>query len=303
VDLAEFLRSLGGALAGLLPDDVELLWRTEADTGHVRIVPRHLEHIVANLVTNARDAMPAGGRVVVETGRVVAPADTDGMDYHPPVAPGAYASFAVGDAGIGMNRETRRRIFDPFFTTKPIGDGAGLGLTTVYAMVQRARGHISVMSAPAYGTVARVLLPVCAPEDQAPSQEPPARNVTAHRVATVLVVDDDDAVRGVMARYLRKAGFEVLEASDGLVAQRLVRRYRGVIDLLVTDVMMPRMKGTELAAWMARERPDAGLMLVSGYMDSEKIQEWVDEDPGVFLAKPFEPDELLERVRQRLAGR
>ncbi len=300
LDLAGTLRSMGRALEGILPEDVDLVWRAEGDAGHVRIAPRHLEHIVANLVTNARDAMPAGGRVVVETGRVSAPADTDGMDYYPPVPPGEYSFVAIGDAGIGMNRETRRRIFDPFFTTKSIGDGAGLGLTTVYGMVQRARGHISVMSAPAYGTVARVLFPLCEPEAKDVPAAAPPRTERGHQQATILVVDDDEPVRRVMARYLRKAGFQVLEASDGLVAQQVMRRHRGVIDLLVTDVMMPRMKGTELAGWAAAHRPDTRILLVSGYMDSHRIQAWVDEDDEVFLAKPFEPDELLERVRQRL---
>jgi PAS domain S-box-containing protein len=303
VDLARAIRELEGSITNLLPDDVEVIWRTDGSAGHVRVASRHLEHMIANLATNARDAMPAGGAVVVETSRVVAPDDTEGMDFHPPVPPGVYASFAVGDRGVGMNRETRRRIFDPFFTTKPIGDGAGLGLTTVYALVQRARGHISVMSAPAYGTVARVLLPMCDPVEARSARARPTAARQDARLPVLLVVDDDNAVRRVMTRYLARTGFEVMEAPDAIVAQELVRKRQGPIDLLVTDVMMPRIKGTELAEWMRQVRPDTQILLVSGYMDSEQIQAWVDEDPDVFLGKPFEPEELVERVRLRLAQR
>jgi len=303
LDLAQAIRGLEGSMAGLLPEDVNVIWRVDADTGFVRIAPRHLEHIIANLVTNARDAMPAGGAVVVETGRTWAPDDTDGIDFHPPVLPGEYASFAIGDRGVGMNREVRRRIFDPFFTTKRVGEGAGLGLTTVYALVQRAGGHIAVMSAPAYGTVARVLLPLCPPVEGAALPAKAAPKPRESRRPVVLVVDDDAAVRNVMVRSLARAGCEVLEAPDALAAQAMVRGRQGPLDLMVTDVMMPRVKGTELARWLRAVRPDTAILLVSGYLDSAQIQAWVDEDPDVFLSKPFEPAELVERAHARLRTR
>ncbi|HSW31168.1 MAG TPA: response regulator [Longimicrobiales bacterium] len=302
LDLAPAVRKLEDHLRRLLPDDVELRMHVDGDAGTVSIPRRHLENLLANLVTNARDAMPAGGSVAVEVSRMSAPADTEGMEFHPAPPPGEYASLAVGDRGVGMNRETRRRIFDPFFTTKAPGGAAGLGLSTVYALVSRARGHIAVMSAPAYGTVVRVLLPRI-PDQAVPSAPPRAApKAEPRRRPTLLVVDDDAAVRHVMVRYLSRSGFDVLEASDGLAAKEVARAYDGRIHLLVTDVMMPRMKGTELAEWIRRERPDAGILLVSGYLDSESVQEWVDQDPDVFLAKPFEPEELAVRVRQRLAG-
>lgn len=297
------MRALEGHLRSLLPDDVELRWEVENDAGTISFPRRHLENLLANLVTNARDAMPAGGAVVVEVGRVTAPDDTEGMDFHPPVAHGAYASIAVGDRGVGMNRETRRRIFDPFFTTKPPGEASGLGLTTVHALVNRARGHIAVMSAPAYGTVVRVLFPLAEPgvvrRGGRPEQPAPRE---AEPQPTLLVVDDEDAVRRVMVRYLARSGFRVLEAADAFAAQAVARAHQGRIHLLVTDVMMPRMKGTELAEWMAEVRPETGILLVSGYLDSRTVQGWVDRDPDVFLAKPFEPEELAVRVRRRLAG-
>lgn len=297
------IRALEGHLRSLLPDDVELRWNVEEDAGTISFPRRHLENLLANLVTNARDAMPAGGVVVVEVGRVTAPHDTEGMDFHPPVPPGSYASLAVGDRGVGMNRETRRRIFDPFFTTKPSGEAAGLGLTTVHALVNRARGHIAVMSAPAYGTVVRALFPLAAPVVvRGEARSGPVVQPAETLQPTLLVVDDDDAVRRVMVRYLARSGFQVLEAADGFAAQALARAHKGRIHLLVTDVMMPRMKGTELAEWMAEMRPETGILLVSGYLDSRTVQAWVDRDPDVFLAKPFEPEELAVRVRRRISG-
>jgi PAS domain S-box-containing protein len=302
LDLSSALRGLQDHMARLLPEDVGLRWQIQDPVGTVSIPRRHLENLLANLVTNARDAMPGGGAVAVEVGRCAAPDDTDGMDYHPPVPPGDYACITVGDRGVGMNHETRRRIFDPFFTTKAPGQAAGLGLTTVHALVSRARGHIAVMSAPAYGTVVRVLLPLTPVE--VPAAPPPRvdRRQAPRERPTLLVVDDDGAVRHVMVRYLARSGFEVLEAHDGMSAKEVARAHQGRIHLLVTDVMMPRIKGTELAEWMRAERPDTGILLVSGYLDSESVQAWVDRDPEVFLAKPFEPEELAVRVRRRLAS-
>lgn len=301
VALDDAVRALEPAIRRMLPEDVDVLWRSDGPSGPVRIAPRHLEHVVANLVTNARDAMPAGGAIVVETGRTSAPSDTEGLEFHPPVPPGEYASLAIGDRGVGMSRDTRQRVFDPFFTTKPIGDGAGLGLTTVYAMVQRAHGHVSVISAPGYGTVARVLFPIHAEEGRERIRAP-GRTIrgSAAVTPTILIVDDDSTVRDVMVRFLMREGFIVLEAHDARSALEVARTQVGPLDLLVTDVMMPKVKGTELAEWICAMRPETEVLLVSGYMDSPKIQEWVDRDADIFLAKPFEPDELAARVRQRL---
>ena len=304
VDLNAAVQAREPTLRRLLAGDVDLELRLDPGAGPVRIDPRHIEQMLYNLVSNARDAMPGGGRVVVETGAARAPDDTEGLDFHPAVEPGDYTSLAVGDTGIGMNQETRRRIFDPFFTTKPIGGGAGLGLTTVYAQVRRAGGHISVLSAPAYGTLVRILLPVCAPQsdaepDDAARRAPPGEGSRDQRTRTVLVVDDERPVRRVMKKVLARMGCTVLEAPDAFSAQEVVKSHQGPIDLLITDVMMPRMKGTELAQWLAEECPGVPVLLVSGYTDSPLIQEWVDRDPDVFLAKPFEPEELMEQVEKR----
>jgi two-component system, cell cycle sensor histidine kinase and response regulator CckA len=300
--LDEAITALQTEIEEELPSEVALVLRPEARAGAIRIDPSHVGQIVKALVSNARDAMPGGGRVVVETARYRAPEDTAGIDFHPEVPPGDYLSIAVGDNGIGMNQETRRRIFDPFFTTKPLGGGAGLGLTTVYGHVLRANGHLSVLSAPAHGTLVRILIPLCGDPVTSRSRDL-ATTVTPNEARhTVLVVDDEAPVLRVMGKILRRMGYDVLQAPDAFAAQEVVRGTERPIDLLVTDVMMPRMKGTELAEWLVDRRPGTPVLLVSGYTDSSVVQEWVDADPDVFLPKPFEPEDFMRRVHARLAG-
>lgn len=301
-ELSGAVRATEAAIRAAVPSDINLVWRIDAGRRRVKIPHQDVEQILQQLVANARDAMPAGGRVVVETGGVEAPHDTEGMEYHPPVPPGDYALLAVGDNGVGMNQETRTRVFDPFFTTKPFGAGAGLGLTTVYSLVRRAGGHISVMSAPAYGTLVRILLPLARDEEMGVPATPVAGVWDQPAEGTILVVDDDPAVRRVVVRLLSRAGFTVLDAPDGMAALALVEELAEPIDMLVTDVMMPRVKGTELAVRVVRKWPSVRVLLISGYTDSPLIQQWVDVDPDVFLAKPFEPEELLNRVKTRLAA-
>ena len=302
VDVDELVRAAVPQLEETLTGDVALVLRLGESAGLVRLDPAQLRQILENLVTNARDALPGGGRIVIETSVMDAPRDTAGIDFDPKVPAGRYLSLAVGDDGIGMNQETVRRIFDPFYTTKPIGGGAGLGLTTVYGHVLRSGGHVSVLSAPAHGTLVRMLFPFAT---QATGTVPSPSSATAARDAgsrTILVVDDERTVLRVMTKVLQRAGYQILQASDAFAAQEVVRALDGPLDLLVTDVMMPRMKGTELAQWTQNHLPDTQVLLVSGYTDAGVVQEWVDEDPDVFLAKPFEPEELLQRVESRLAG-
>ena len=302
VDLNHAVREQTALLEEKLPHDVALLPRLEEDTGNLRIDPAHVRQILMNLVTNARDALPAGGRVVIETSRVSAPQDTEGIDFDPPVPDGEYVSLAVGDNGIGMNKETARRIFDPFFTTKPLGGGAGLGLTTVYGHVLRANGHVSVLSAPALGTLVRLLFPATDEAIAEVDRSSKGSSTVGAEQRTILVVDDEPPVLRVMSRVLERVGYNVLQASDAFQAQDIIRGLSQPIDLLLTDVMMPRMKGTELAQWLKDQIPDIPVLLVSGYTDSSVVQDWVDDDPNVFLAKPFEPEELIASVRSRFTA-
>ncbi len=303
VNANEVVRAVAEAVREEVGDDVEVVVRTEEPLPTVFTDPAHLRQCLDALVGNALDAMPGGGRLVFETSIMDAPLDTEGLDFDRPVPPGRYVSVAVGDNGIGMNQETRRRIFDPFFTTKPLGGGAGLGLTTVYGHVLRAGGHVSVISAPAHGTVVRILLPMHGAAPTAPPRDTSPQALAVPDTGTVLVVDDEPSLVRIMTRVLERFGYDVLTARDGHEAQAVVAEHDGPLDLLVTDVMMPHMRGTELAAWFRSARPDAAVLLVSGYTDSSEVQEWVDADPDVFLAKPFEPEEFLEAVRKRLAAR
>ena len=300
VDVNESLATIREAFENRLGGDVSLVLRLEEAVGNIRIDRSHLGQVLNNLLENACDAMPAGGRVVIETARASAPTDTEGIDFNPPVPPGRYISIAVGDNGIGMNAETRRRIFDPFFTTKPIGGGAGLGMTTVYGHVLRANGHISVLSAPAHGTLVRILLPIENNPTVAAREADPERDAEPQLSRRILVVDDEATVLRVMTKILRRAGYEVLQAPDAFAAQDIVRDSGGDLDLVVTDVMMPRMTGTELVQWLETHEPSLPVLMVSGYAENDLVQKWIDADPEVFLTKPFEPQELLTRVERRL---
>jgi PAS domain S-box-containing protein len=305
VDLGGVVRSMEGALGPMLGPDVSIVPRLDPDVGPAWIDPSHLRLVIANLVGNASEAMLGGGRVVVETSRMTAPSDSDGLDFHPPVTPGDYVSLAVGDTGEGMSPETRRCIFDPFFTTKPRGEGAGLGLATVYGLVLRANGHLAVISAPGWGTLVRVLLPLHrvrsdptgpSPHAAAPQPEGPGRQ------KRVLVVDDEGSVLRVMVKILRRAGYTTIDARDAFEAQDRIRELGAGLDLLVTDVMMPRRTGTELARWLQERLPSIPVLLVSGFADDGLIREWVDADPDIFLPKPFAPDELIARVERRIGA-
>ncbi|MDH5759469.1 MAG: response regulator [Gemmatimonadota bacterium] len=302
VDLGSAVGEVIQRLTESTEPDVELDVQVLPGNGTVRLAPSHLHEILTNLIANSQEAMPSGGPIRVEVAPVSILDETYGSEYQPPAPPGEYQSVAVGDAGIGMNEETRQRVFEPFFTTKGLGDGAGLGLTTVFSLVRASRGHISVMSEPAYGTLVRILFPCHEGEAPLPTPAPPPEKPSAspdHR-GTVLLVDDEEPVRRVMRKALTAMGFEIVEAPDGAVALDMVRDPDTPLSLLVTDVMMPRMKGTELARHLLESRPGLPVLLVSGYTDSPEVQEWVDVDPDIFLAKPFELPDFMARVSARM---
>jgi signal transduction histidine kinase len=264
---------------------VQLEMDMASEVSGVLLEPGQLERILMNLVVNARDAMPRGGRVAIAVGDVkVGPSDV------PTLAAGRYVRIAVRDQGAGMSAEVQRRAFEPFFSTKPKGQGTGLGLSTVYGIVHRAGGHLGLVSAPDAGTTVIVHLPAAAP---VPSEAEAAASPVEARGSgeRVLIVDDDDAVRRVAARILRQAGYAANEAS--LPSAALSSASEG-LDLLVTDVILPEMSGRELAARMRELRPDLPVLFVSGHAPGP-----AEEDPEL-LAKPFTPDVLLARVREAL---
>jgi signal transduction histidine kinase/ActR/RegA family two-component response regulator len=261
----------------------------------VRADPSQIEQVVVNLVTNARDAMPSGGMLTIETSLTDVPSPREGMPA------GSYAVLSVSDTGEGMDTEIRARVFDPFFTTKDIGKGTGLGLATVYGIVDQSGGHITVDSRPGHGSCFRVLLPETAPP-MAVDSEPRASYPPNVPAATVLLVEDEVAVRSVTQRMLKAAGHEVLVAESGEQALALAELHSGTIDLLVTDVVMGGMTGTELAERLVALRPEIRVLFISGYNRDREIPKSERYKAMDFLRKPFNFEAFAQMVASLLSA-
>ena len=247
-----------------------------------------------NLAVNARDAMPAGGRLIIETSQV--DLDEDYVSRHTDVRPGLYCLVAITDTGHGMDAATKARVFEPFFTTKPPGKGTGLGLAMVYGFVKQSGGHVEVYSEPDVGTTFKVYLP-CVQEAPATSKDAATSPGIARGTETVLLVEDEDAVRALSKLVLQSHGYTVLEARDGQEGLRVAREHRDPIHLLITDLVMPRMGGRQLADELAPERPELRVLFVSGYSDQAVLSRGQLETQAAFLQKPFSPITLARKVR------
>jgi two-component system cell cycle sensor histidine kinase/response regulator CckA len=299
LDLNGVITELENMLRRLIGEHIELVNELDPEAQIVVADPGQLEQVVVNLVVNARDAMPQGGRIALRTGNVVL-GGTDSQPA-PDVPAGRYAFLEVADTGCGMDEAIRARIFEPFFTTKEPGKGTGLGLATVYGVVKQARGHIAVQSSPGQGTTFRVYLPA-APE--LPVELQTATEAADHSggTETVLLVEDEAGVRQLARMALEHNGYTVLEAAEGKEALDLVARHPGPIDLLLTDVVMPRMTGHELAARLTASRPDVKVLFMSGYNDDALLRQRLLGEPSAFLPKPFSPAVLAGTVRRLLDG-
>jgi two-component system, cell cycle sensor histidine kinase and response regulator CckA len=298
VDVNAVLAELADALIPLIGEDIELDQRPGSPAPVIVIDRGQLEQVVMNLVVNARDAMPSGGRLVVSTGvaELAQPlAATTGE-----LAPGSYARIEVVDDGVGMDEETAARIFDPFFTTKPEGKGTGLGLSTVYGIVQSCGGAVVVTSAPARGTRFTVYLPAAAVPPDAPA--PRASGADVGGSETILVVEDQldlgRAIRDTLSDY----GYEVLLVSDPIAALALVER-GDRIDAVVTDVVMPKMSGSELARQLEALRPGTKVLYISGYTRDVALRRGILDRTAAFLPKPFMPDQLADALRRLIDGK
>jgi PAS domain S-box-containing protein len=295
VDINTLVEQLEKLLRRLISEDVELVTRLAPGLRTVVVDPASVEQILVNLAVNARDAMPAGGRLTVETANV--DLDETYAVTHVTMRPGPYVMLAVGDTGEGMDAATRARVFEPFFTTKEQGKGSGLGLATVYGMVKQSGGYVWVYSEPGHGTIFKVYLPGAGVTTV--EADPPGDAETLAGWETVLLVEDEDAVRALARQVLRRHGYVVLEARHGVEALRVAERHPDDIHLLISDVVMPHMSGRELAQRLETVRPKMKMLFMSGYSDHVLMQGDL-APPAAFLQKPFTPEALARNVRRIL---
>jgi two-component system cell cycle sensor histidine kinase/response regulator CckA len=298
VDLNDVLSAMSKMLQRILAEDVAFAYLPAASLGRVRVDPGHIEQVIMNLAVNARDAMPTGGKLTIETANVVL--DDSFAEAHLPAQPGRFVMLAVSDTGIGMDRATQARIFEPFFTTKPKGQGTGLGLSTVFGIVQQSGGTVFVYSEPGRGTTFKIYLPRVDAELE--TARPPASPTTLKGSETILLVEDEDPVRAIAGSSLRRFGYEVLMARNAGEALLLCETHPGPIHILVTDVVMPQMSGPELATRIIATRPQTKVLCMSGYTDDSIVRHGVLDTSVAYLQKPFTPQSLATKVREVLDG-
>jgi CheY-like chemotaxis protein len=296
LDVNQVVSGIEKMLSRLVGEDIDIQVRLADGIGHVVADPWQIEQVIMNLTVNARDAMPHGGRLVIQT--------AESNLEHAEILPIAtmqrrtYVVLSVADTGCGMDEATRARIFEPFYTTKMVGKGTGLGLATVYGIVKQSGGDVAVETEVGRGTTFSVYLP----REDAPATVTTRRSepVTGTGHGTVLVVEDEDAVREIVVRSLRGAGYEILSARSGGDALVLCEKWAGRIDLLLTDVVMPQMSGPELAQRLTQQMPSLKVLFMSGYPDDSIVHHGVLNTGVRLISKPYETTELARVVRDVL---
>jgi len=297
LDLNIIVADLDNMLRRLIGEDIELVTLLEPDLGAVKVDPGQMEQVIMNLAVNARDAMPYGGKLIIETANV----DLDELyaRQHSPIRPGHYVMLAVSDNGCGMDKETLSHIFEPFFTTKEQGKGTGLGLSTVYGIVKQSEGFIWVYSEPGTGTTFKIYLPQVQGAERWPKTSPLTTRMQRGS-ETILLVEDEEVVRELVGKLLPVNGFTVLAARNGSEALAICQQHKGPIHLLLTDVVMPQMSGRQLAAHLSKLHPEMKVLYMSGYTDDAIIRHGVLEPGLAFIQKPFTIDTMIQKVREVL---
>ncbi|MBY0248339.1 MAG: response regulator [Nitrospiraceae bacterium] len=294
VKLDDIISKSGSLLRRLIGEDIQVITHLQTDLAWVKSDPTQLDQVLINLAVNARDAMPQGGTLTIET--AVTELDDAFVRNHPEITPGKYARLSVTDTGCGMDQETLAKLFEPFFTTKEPGKGTGLGLSIVHGVVKQSGGHILVSSEPGLGTTFTIYLPCAEPETEA-VMSAHAMPPTACGSETVLLVEDEGSVRTLECGILQARGYHVLTAEHGKEAVRICQEHAGPIHLLVTDLIMPHMNGRELARQILLMRPTMKVLFVSGYPDETLTRTGVARNRDPFIQKPFASEALLGTVR------
>jgi CheY-like chemotaxis protein len=297
LDLNTILRDLDKMLRRVIGEDVELVTLLAEDLGRTRADAGQIEQVVMNLAVNARDAMPSGGKLTIETANVEL--DESYARSHVDVKPSHYVMFSVSDTGVGMTPEVRERIFEPFFTTKEKGKGTGLGLATAYGIVKQSEGNIWVYSEQGKGTTFKIYLPrVNEPLEEVGKEvlkeELPRGN------ETILIVEDEEEVRKLAAKILERQGYRILETSNGNDALVACEKHKSSIHLMLADIVMPGMSGSELAKLLKPLYPETKILYMSGYTDDAIVRHGVLEKGVNYIQKPFTMEELAKKVRKVL---
>jgi len=298
IDLNDILLNLDSLLRRLIGEDIEVLAAPARDLGPVKADPGQIEQVIMNLALNARDAMPHGGKLTLETAN--AELDETYAGEHPPIAPGRYVMLAVGDTGVGMSPEVQARIFEPFFTTKEVGKGTGLGLSTVYGIIKQSGGYIWVYSEPGKGTTFKIYFPRVEQPVQALGVEKRPSSSVQQGSETILLVEDDPQLRDLTSSVLTQCGYKVLTAGSAEDGLAISKKHHRDIRLLITDVVMPRINGRQLAEQVLRIAPEVRVLYISGYTDDAIVHYGVLDEGLWFLPKPFTMAALVNKVREVL---
>jgi two-component system, cell cycle sensor histidine kinase and response regulator CckA len=299
MNLNQWVESMNQILRRILGEDIDLMTKLCANIRWIRADPAQMEQVIVNLAINAKDAMPKGGKLSIETANV--DLDAEYARQHADAKTGPHVVLAVTDSGTGMDKAVQAKIFEPFFTTKEEGKGTGLGLSTVYGIVKQSGGNIWVYSEPGKGTTFKLYFPAvdeAEAKKEIPAKDKPVDKQAKLSLGTILVVEDEEMVRNVIKKILSRAGYKVLDVPDAAEALRIGENDRYKVDLLLTDVTMPNVSGPELAKRLAQSKPEMKIIYMSGYTQNAIVHHHGALDPEIhFIEKPFSPAKLLEKVR------